>query len=297
MTSLPSAPRPENSRARQRGYRPQPVWETLMVLVGALIVALSFNLLLKPNGITPGGLPGVSMLVLRWFHVEPAVTQAVFNVLVLAAAAHFLGWKAARQSVLGCVTLPILVWLTRDLPPLAADPFLAAVCGAGGTGIGVGLVFRGHGSLGGFTTIALIVTRKLGRSVGTTLWLLDGTVVLIAAFLFPPAAVLASAVGVVLIGRTAQAVLTGFDTATLAFIVSNEPERIRQTVLHDLDLGMTLLPGRGGFTDQPRDVLLVVMRPGDVPRLKAAVKLIDPSAFLVLARSHEVLGHGFKPHV
>lgn len=267
------------------------------MIAGAALVALAFNLLLKPNGITPGGLPGVSLLFLRWFGIEPAFTQAGFNVLIVAVGARWLGRRFALQSLLGCIALPLFVWLSSTWAPLTHERFLAAVCGAAGTGLGVGLVFRGHGSVGGFSTVAMILHRLYGSPVDRTLWILDGSVVLGAAFLFPAESVLASLVGVVLIGRTARAVLTGFDNATFALIVSTQPARVREVALHDLDLGVTVIPARGGYTDDAREILMVVMRPGDVPRLKARVRSIDPAAFLVLASSNEVLGHGFKPHL
>ncbi len=268
-----------------------------VVLVGSLLIALSFNLLLRPNGITPGGLPGVSLLALQKLGWEPAWTQFAFNAVVVSAGAYWLGRRFAWQSLLSCLVVPAVVWLTRDWRPLAQDPLLAAVTGAVGTGLGVGLVFRGHGSAGGFSTLAMLAYRLRGWPIDRVLWTLDGTVVALAAFLFPSEAVLASLVGVALIGRTARWVLTGFDTATFALIVSAQPERVREVILRELDLGLTVLPARGGYTGEAREVLMVVMRPGDVPGLKATVRELDPAAFMVLASSSEVLGHGFKPHL
>lgn len=288
---------PAAPRDRDRVWRPRPLADAALVLAGAALVALSFNLLLRPNGITPGGLPGFSLLLLAWFGWEPALSQAGMNILLLLAAWRWLGGRFALQSVLGCIALPVFVALTRDWAPLTQDHLLAAICGAGGTGVGVGLVFRGHGSVGGFSTVAMMLHRTRGWPVDRVLWTFDGVVVLLAATLFPADAVLASLVGVVLIGRTARAVLTGFDTATFALIVSNDSARVQAMVLKELDLGLTVIPAKGGYTGEGRELLMVVMHPEDVPRLKAQVRAIDPSAFLVLASSSEVLGHGFKPHL
>ncbi len=296
FAQLVSKLNPAAPRERDRVWRPRPWLDTLLVLAGALLVALAFNLLLRPNGVTPGGLPGFSLLMLRWFGWEPALVQAAANGLLLLAAWHWLGRKFALQSVLGCIALPLFVALTREWPALTEDRLLAAICGAAGTGVGLGLVFRGHGSVGGFSTVAMMLYRVRGWPVDRVLWVFDGCVVLLAAMLFPADAVLASLVGVVIIGRTTRAVLTGFDTATFALIVTNEPAQVKAMVLKDLDLGLTVIPARGGYTGVERDLLMVVMHPEDVPRLKARVSSIDPTAFLVLASSSEVLGHGFKPH-
>jgi uncharacterized membrane-anchored protein YitT (DUF2179 family) len=39
---------------------------------------------------------------------------------------------------------------------------------------------------------------------------------------------------------------------------------------------------------------MVVVSQKEVSRLKAAVRTIDPHAFIVLSNAHEVLGEGFK---
>ncbi|MFO1448894.1 MAG: YitT family protein [Opitutaceae bacterium] len=282
---------------RDRSHRPAFWAEALLVTAGAALVAASFNTLLRPNALAPGGLPGLSLLVQRTVRVEPAITQAGLNVVILLVAWQQLGRAFALRNVLGCLLLPLFVWLSRDWPALTHDRLLAVLCGAGGTGVGLGLVFRGRGSVGGFSALALILNRRHGISVDRSLVALDGLIVLAAAFVFPAEAVLCALVGVVLIGRIARSVLTGFDTAMVAFVVSQEPGRIKEAVLHDLDLGLTLIPARGGYTDTSRDMLMVVMRPGDVPRLKACVRNLDPAAFVVLAGSSEVLGYGFKPHL
>lgn len=282
---------------RDRSWTPRPWLEAGWVVLGSLLIALGFNLLLRPNGISPGGLPGLSLVVHKVFGVEPALTQVLFNLLVLGFAWLVLGRRFALQSLLGSLAMPAFVWLTRDLPVLTHDLFLASVTGAAVAGVGLGLVFRGNGSVGGFSTLAIMALRKLGWQLHRAIWLLDGLVLLVVAAIFPPERLLCSAVAVVLIGRTVRAVLTGFDTATFALIVSTKTEEVRAVVLGDLDLGLTVLPARGGYTGEERDVLLVVMRADDVPRLKARVRAIDPAAFLVLSSSSEVLGHGFKSHV
>ncbi len=59
---------------------------------------------------------------------------------------------------------------------------------------------------------------------------------------------------------------------------------------------MTKLAGQGGYTGESKQVLMTVMRPLEVVRLKNTVRAIDPSAFVILCDASEVLGHGFKPH-
>jgi uncharacterized membrane-anchored protein YitT (DUF2179 family) len=283
--------------SHRRTVAPSPARDLALVVLGAALVALSFNLLLRPNQLAPGGLPGVSLLLERAAGLPPAISQALLNVGFLLLGWRTLGRSFVLRSLLGSLLLPFLVWFTSDWAALTHERMLAVICGGAGTGLGVGLVFRGGGSVGGFSVLALVAQRKWHVPVDRTFLVLDGSVVALAALVFPPDAVLGALVGVFIIGRSARAVLTGFSNAQCGLIVARRPEAIREAVLHELDLGLTVLPGQGGYTGEAREVLMVVMRPADVPRLKATVRALDPEAFVVLVEADEVLGYGFRPHV
>lgn len=281
---------------RRRTVAPSPVQDIALVAFGTTLIALSFNLLLRPNQLAPGGLPGLSLLIERATGLPPSVSQVVLNVAFL-----FIGWRGlgrgfVARSLLGSLLLPALVWLTHSWPALTHDRMLATICGSVGTGLGVGLVFRGRGSVGGFSAVALTLNRKFGLPVDRGFLILDGTVVLLAAIAFPADAVLGALIGVFLVGRSARAVMTGFSNAQCALIVAQQPDVIGEAVLRELDLGLTILPARGGHTGREREVLMVVMHPSDVPRLKATVRELDPAAFVVLVEAGEVLGYGFASH-
>lgn len=280
----------------RRTVAPSRLRDLALVVLGAALVALSFNLLLRPNQLAPGGLPGLSLLIERATRVPPAWSQAVLNTLFLLVGWRGLGRGFLLRSLFGSLLLPLFVALTASWPALTQDRMLAVICGGAGTGLGVGLVFRGRGSVGGFSSLALVAHRKWGVPVDRALLTLDGAVIVLAALAFPADAVLGALVGVFLIARTARAVLTGFSNAQCGLIVAREPAAIREAVLRELDLGLTVLSGQGGHTGETREVLMVVMRPADVPRLKATVRALDPRAFVVLVDAAEVLGYGFQPH-
>lgn len=286
------SPRP--TRSRRRDARPRTRRDVALVVLGSLVAALSFNLLLRPAGIAPGGVVGLSLLLERGLGVAPAWSQAVANGALLAFGGLLLGRAFFWRSALGSALLPAFVALTAGLEPLTREPLLAALCGGAVSGAGIGLVFLGRGSVGGFSAMALVVQRRLGIPVDRTLVVLDAAVLVGAAFVFSIEQALCAAVASVLIGRTARAALTWGDHAKLALVVTSSGDAVADALLHEGDLGVTRLSGKGGYTGDPREILLVVMRPTDVPRLKRLVGERDPRAFVTLTDASEVLGYGFK---
>lgn len=284
------------SREHESERRPHPFRDALLILAGCIVAALSFTFFLRPNGIVPSGVVGVSLVLAKVAGIEPAYTQWALNLIALAAGAWWFGRDFMVRSIAATLLLPLVVFLTRDLPPLTYNPLLAAICGGVGVGLGVGLVFRANGSIGGFSTLALALHRSLGLTMDKIFIFLDGLVVLLAALAFTAEQVLCALVCIVLAGRTIRGVLTGFGTSKVAMIVSSRAEEICAAVLRDIPLGVTRLAGQGGYTGEPKQILMTVMRPMEVVRLKQAVRAIDPTAFMVLYDASEVLGYGFKPN-
>lgn len=282
--------------ARRRQGRPHPFLDAASLAAGCILAGLTFSLFLRPNGITPSGVVGVSLILFETLGIEPAYSQWTLNLVALALGAWWFGRDFMVRSLAATLLLPLVVFLTRGWTPLTTNPLLAAICGGVGVGIGLGLVFRANGSIGGLSTLALAVQKSTGLTLDKIFWVLDGLVVLCAAMAFTAEQVLCAMVSIVIAGRTLRGVLTGFGTSKVAMIVSAQAEEICAAVLRDLALGVTKLTAHGGYTGAPRQVLMTVMRPTEMVRLKNTVRAIDPNAFMILCDASEVLGYGFKPH-
>jgi uncharacterized membrane-anchored protein YitT (DUF2179 family) len=77
-------------------------------------------------------------------------------------------------------------------------------------------------------------------------------------------------------------------------IVTNQPDQVRDVILHNMERGVTILSGKGGYTGTERPVLYCVVTRAEVNQLKEMVSEIDPAAFMVIGTAHEALGEGFK---
>lgn len=297
-SSRPASPPPRAPRfshVAERRRRPGPVhWSRAgLIIAGCLLVALCFNTLLRPFGISGGGVVGASVITQQWLGWEPALVQWGLNLGVLLLCWPRLGRRFVLNSLGAIMLIPLFVYLSRDLPVPTANPLLATLVGATGIGAGLGLVFRAGASVGGFTAAALAFQHRWGWSVARGLLTLDALVMAAGAFVLQGEQWLASLVAIFLVSRTARAVMTGLNRSLVATIISRQPGEIRPAILQQLSLGLTVLEGRGGYTGERRDVLLVVLAPAELVGLKHIVQSIDPEAFVVVSDATEVLGHGF----
>ncbi|WP_411845313.1 YitT family protein [Roseibacillus persicicus] len=273
----------------------RPLLDLSQILFGCFLAGTSFNVLLRPNEIASGGIVGLSLIFNEVFGVEPAFLQWGFNFLILVIAAKFLGRAFVFRSLAGLIALPAAVYLTRFWPPMTGDLLLGSLAGGAGVGVGMGLVFRANGSVGGFSALALLFHRRLGLPVDRGLILLDGLVLLSAALVYRNAElILAAAICVAIVGRTARGLLNGMSHSRMALIVSELSPEIESRILTEIPLGVTKLHGQGGYSGEEREVLMVVARAPEVMRLKRLVKEVDPNAFMTVCDAHEVLGYGFN---
>lgn len=268
--------------------------QLLLLIAGSFVVAVSFNLFLVPSGIASGGVSGISILVQRLTDIAPAYTQWGLNIPLFIAGWLALGRTFAFRSIIGTVLLPLFVLLTSGWQPLTDNVLLQAVFGGIGVGAGLGLVFRGQSSTGGLDTAAQILHKYTGIKLGLAMACFDGIVIIAAGVIIAPEMALYALIALFLTSKTIDIVLTGFKASKVAFIISQETEVIAASILHDVDRGLTKLQARGGFTNEEKTVLMVVVGQNEVMKLKAAVKAVDPKAFVIISDTAEVLGEGFS---
>lgn len=270
------------------------VMEYLMLIAGSIVLAVSFNLFLNPNHIASGGVAGLSTILYSLFGFPPAVVQWACNIPLFLLGLKILDRQYAMKAAVGSIVLPLCVMLTSHLQPLTTNTLLASIYGGIGVGLGIGIVFRGRGSTGGFAIASQILHKYTGLSLGACVAVFDGLVILLAGIVFNPEKALFALIALFVTSKTIDIVQMGWNTSKVAYIISNEIETLRETILYDLDRGLTLLDAAGGYTGDKRKVLMAVVSQSEVSKLKILVRSVDPDAFIILCPAHEVLGEGFR---
>lgn len=198
------------------------------------------------------------------------------------------------KTLLGTLFLPFVVFLTRNVEPATTEPFLGALFGGMGVGFGLGLVFRGRASTGGTDLAAQIIHKFTGLSLGFSVAFIDGLIVLAAALVFNLEKGLYALVGLYVTSKTIDIVQVGFARSKMVIVITNEEQKVKDAILHEIDRGVTKIQAQGGYTNHIRSMLMCVVYQSQFTKLKQLVKSIDPSAFVVVMDAFEVLGEGFK---
>ena len=280
--------------SRQLNPKLELMIEYAYIVVGSAIVALAFNIFLLPNQIASGGVSGISTIANEVFSFEPAFVQWAFNIPLFIAGVAILGKQFGIKTLIGTIFLPYVVFLTSGLKPVTLDPLLGSLFGGIGVGIGLGTVFKGKASTGGTDLAAQIIHKFTGLSLGKSIALIDGLIVLTATVVFDIERGLYALIGLFVTSKTIDIIQVGFGYTKMAMIITTKQEEVRQGILNEIDRGVTRLSAFGGYTDEERPILMCVVNQTEFTKLKQLVKRIDTSAFVVVMDAAEVLGEGFK---
>ena len=272
----------------------------VVITLASAVYALGFVWCYAPNGIAFGGVTGVAQIL---NYLAPVLPVGV-TVIVLNIPLFILGWKliggrllvsSLYAMFLSSVFIDVLTPL-YDWQPM--DPMLASIFGGVLMGLSLGLVFQRGATTGGTDLLARLLKLKLAwLPMGKLLMGIDlAVIVLVAAAFGTLKAALYGLVALYISSIVMDGVLYGMDTAKVAYIISDRNEEISAAIFQGLDRGVTILHGQGAYTGKEKDVLMCAFKQREITAIKAAVKEVDPEAFLIVCDAHDVLGAGFKEY-
>ncbi len=271
----------------------------LFILLGAFIQALALRLFLVPSDLVSGGISGLAQLINHYTNFPIGLIVLLGNIPLFVLGWQYLGGpRFAIRTILSIVAFSVFVdTLVLFLPGVALtdDMVLNTLYGGLLMGIGLGIVYRGRGTSGGTDILGRILNRHSGITISQAYLITDSLVVLGAGFIFGWSKALYGLVLIYVSGLAAEIALQGTNIIRTAMIVTSETEAVMHAIMHDLERGVTILSGTGGYTGEPRAVIYCTVSRMEINRLKILVHDIDPRAFMVIGQAQEALGEGFKP--
>ena len=241
------------------------VGQYAMITLSCALYAVGFNWCFDPNHLSVGGFTGVAQIINFFIPQAPIGTIIV----VLNLPLFILSWKKVGRQ-----------WLYATLYATLVSSGMIDLLASATTG-GTELAAR------------LLKLKFPGLSIGTLCLSIDAIVVISYAAVFRDLTqALYAMVALFIISKVMDRVVYGGNGAKMAYIISEQYEAITAKLL-ELDRGVTLLEGRGGFSGSPKNVILCAFSRAQIVSIKSIVKQADPDAFIIVCDAYEILGEGF----
>lgn len=269
---------------------------SIYILVGVVFYAVGISLFLDPNNLAPGGLVGVSVILNRFLDYGTGTWYFILNVPIVLLGIWKFGIKFMMSTSVVIVLNSILTDFLQGLEPVTRDPLLAALAGGILIGAGIGIIFRAGTTTGGMDIVIKVLKKKYAYlKTGFLFLAIDMCVVAISGIVFRDFNIAMYAfIAVFVTGRVMNVILYGSDEARMIYVISDEYQNIARRVLEELGIGMTLLSGKGAYSQNDKTVIFCVVRKQLAPQLEAIVKEEDRKAFMIISSANEIYGEGYK---
>ena len=268
------------------------------LIIACMIMAVGLNMFLVPKTIAPGGLSGLSVVISKLTGFPVSNILFTISTPLLLFSVKILGKKDAIKTFIGMAILTLSLKVTEPLSTIALtdNTLLAAISGSILVGLSLGILFRIDASTGGTDLIALMLNRIIPSiPVSKCLSMIDGTVVVLAGVVnmnFETG--LYSAIALYIMVKIIDTITAGFDYAKAFFIITEKKDVLQEAII-ELNRGITILDAKGGYTNEDKNVMLVVVnQKKQEVALKKMVKELDEKSFIIVTDVYEVLGKGFK---
>ena len=263
-------------------------------LLGCFVVAFAYNIFIAPNNLVPGGVSGIAVIINGIFNIDYATTIFILNIFLLIMSYILLGKEKTRASVLGSIVFPLFVrateylnvWLQID----TSNVLLSAISGGILFGLGAGLIFRAGFSTGGTDIVNQIISKYLKITLGKSMLLSDGLIVLASGYFFGIKTMMYSILVLYIISLISDRIVLGISDSKMFLIVTDKDEEVKQYILSKLNHGVTIFKGKGGYKRDDEDVLMAVLPTKDFTLLRDGIKKIDKRAFFIITDTYEVFG-------
>ena len=278
----------------------------LFMNLGVLLMAVGIYFFKAPNGFATGGVSGVAIILANIF---PVLTQSVYmmiiNVLLLIVGLIVLGKECGILTIYCSLMLSLENWLFETLIPLSAPltsyPLLELVYAVLLTGVGSAIILKCRASSGGTDIVALVLKKYTSMNVGTALLCTD---FLIAAMTFirfgeqgisiDPQTGLFSLLGLFAKVFVVDDIIDSINLCKSFTIITVKPDEINDYILKEIKHGVTVISAHGAYTGENKTVLMTVCRRSEAIRLRKKVYEIDPGAFMIITKTSEIMGKGFR---
>ncbi len=268
----------------------------VIIIVGVFLLALNYNLFLRPNDLVIGGTSGLSIVFEDLFGWEPTTFLYGATVVLLILSFIFLGWKRTRTSLIGSILYPIFITLTAPLAEVLSyyvyfDSIVLLILVTSILyGVGNGIIYKVGFDTGGSDIIMRILNKYSHLPEGKSAFVTQIFIILLGGFVFGMNHMIYAIIILIIYTSLVDKIIIGISDSKMFFIYTKKWNEVEDFILNQLQTGVTILETKGGYSKTKNNLLMCVVPNKDYYLFKEMILEIDKNAFLVINDCYEVQG-------
>lgn len=274
------------------------VIQYLTITLASLMMVAGVYIFKFPNHFSFGGVTSIAIVLGEVTSLTPATINFIINMALLVLGFLFLGKSfgimTVYVSILSSVGLSVMERVYPMEAPLTSQPVLELIFAIVLPAVSAAILFNMGASGGGTDIVAMILKKYTSISIGIALFFVDLAITVAACFVFDIQTGLFSFCGLMAKTLVIDGVIENINLCKYFTIVCDNPEPICEFITHELNRSSTIYQARGGFTHREKMIILTVMRRSQAVQLRNFVRKTEPSAFMMITNSSEIIGKGFR---
>lgn len=267
--------------------------EIFMILLGSLLYAIAIHSFIIPGNLAEGGTTGITIVLYYLFEFSPSVVNLSINSILLLIGFKFLNRKTIFYTLFFILCSSIFLALTSNWVVHSDNVILYCVFGGVFMGAGIGLIVRAGGTTAGSVVIAKIFNIYFKWNISYTTLFIDMIVVVGSIFVIGLEKMLLTIILLFIATKVMDYVIEGSNTKKSITIISDEHEEIAKQISMKINRGVTVMKGKGYYSNRDKEILYVIIRKQELTNLRKIAEKIDDKAFIIVHDVKDVLSKNF----
>ena len=274
------------------------VMEYGILTLATFIMVIGIYVFKFPNNFSFGGVTGIAVVLSKFLASTPGNITFIINMVLLLLGFVFLGkgfgLKTAYVSILMSLALSFSEKIYPMSEPLTEEPVLELIFAVALPAVSSAIFFNMDASGGGTDIIAMILRKYTKLNIGSALFVSDLLIVVAACLVFDAQTGLFSLLGLLTKSLVVDGVIENINLCKYFTIICDDPEPICDFIMNHLHRSATIHEAEGAYAHKKKTVIITIMKRGQAVELRNFIRATQPSAFIAITNSSEIIGKGFR---
>lgn len=274
------------------------VMEYGILTIATYIMVIGIYAFKFPNNFSFGGVTGLAIVLSNFLPSTPGSITFIINMVLLLIGFIFLGKgfgvKTAYISIVMSLGLSLSEKIYPMTEPLTEEPLLELIFAVALPAVSSAIFFNMDASSGGTDIIAMILRKYTKLNIGSALFISDLLIVVSACLVFDAQTGLFSLLGLLTKSLVVDGVIENINLCKYFTIICDDPEPICDFIMNHLHRSATIHEAEGAYAHKKKTVIITIMKRGQAVELRNFIRTTQPSAFIAITNSSEIIGKGFR---
>lgn len=283
---------------KNRGKVRRTLEEYVILTVATLILVVGVYVFKFPNNFSFGGVTGIAVILGAMVPASPGDITFIINMLLLVFGFLFLGKGFGIKTVYVSVVMSVGLSLAEKLFPMSApltgEPVLELIYAIVLPAFSSAILFNIGASSGGTDIVAMILKKYTKLNIGAALFFVDLGIVAASCLVFDAQTGLFSMCGLLAKSLVVDNVIESINLCKYFTIICNDPKPICDYITGHLNRSATVYKAEGAYQHNQKTIIITIMKRSQAVELRNYIRENQPSAFIAITNSSEIIGKGFR---